>query len=179
MDWKNGKRGWYLNLGVIPSAGVATGGERIIGDAANLGSSVVLTSVFVKNTDTTVESCSNSGGLANAVYVLDALTGKNKLSFDVNGDYRPDTYSVAYIAAGGYTRGNIITISDGGTGSGDAGVGKSNEGSPDLKPKSKCTGAKGWETGVYDSLGLYDGCPDPDESRWTRTWRTIVSPPVF
>lgn len=179
VDWKNGKRGWYLNLGVIPSAGVATGGERIIGDAANLGSSVVLTSVFVKNTDTTVESCSNSGGLANAVYVLDALTGKNKLSFDVNGDYRPDTYSVAYIAAGGYTRGNIITISDGGTGSGDAGVGKSNEGSPDLKPKSKCTGAKGWETGVYDSLGLYDGCPDPDESRWTRTWRTIVSPPVF
>ena len=176
MDWKNGKRGWYLNLGAISSAGVTTGGERIIGDAANLGSSVVLTSVFVKNTDTTVESCSNSGGLANAVYVLDALTGKNKLSFDVNGDYRPDTYSVAYIAAGGYTRGNIITISDGGTGSGDAGVGKSNEGSPDLKPKIKCTGSKGWITGVYDSLGLNVPCPNPE---WTRTWRTIVSPPVF
>lgn len=176
VDWKNGKRGWYLNLGAISSAGVTTGGERIIGDAANLGSSVVLTSVFVKNTDTSVENCASSG-LANAVYVVDALTGQNKLSFDVDGDYRPDTYSVAYIDAGGYTRGNIITISDGGTG-GD-GMGKPNEGDPGLKPKSKCTGAKGWETGVYDSIGLYDGCPDPDESRWTRTWRTIISPPVF
>ena len=129
----------------------------------------------MKNTDTTDESCSNSGGLANAVYVLDALTGKNKLSFDVNGDYRPDTYSVAYIAAGGYTRGNIITISDGGTGSDAAGMGKSNEGSPDLKPKSKCTGAKGWITGVQDSNPIFDPCDD----RWTRTWRTIISPPVF
>jgi type IV pilus assembly protein PilY1 len=177
VDWKNGKRGWYLNMGAISSAGVTTGGERIIGDAANLGSSVVLTSVFVKSTDMSVENCASSG-LANAVYVVDALTGKNKLSFDVDGDYRPDTYSVAYIDVGGYTRGNIITISDGGTG-GDDGIGKPNEGDPGLKPKSKCTGAKGWETGVYDSIGLYDGCPDLDKSLWTRTWRTIISPPVF
>ena len=174
VKWQDGKRGWYLNLGVIPVPGVAAGGERVIGDAANLGSSVVLTTTFIKNTSITLESCTSSG-LSNAIYILDALTGKNKMSFDVNGDHRPEAYSVVFIADGGYTRGNVISKADGGMGDTDN-AGKSNEASPKMEVKDKCTGAKGWETGVGGSVEIFDGCINKN---WTRTWRAIVSPPFF
>ena len=153
---------------------MAAGGERVIGDAANLGSSVVLTTTFIKNTSITLESCTSSG-LSNAIYILDALTGKNKMSFDVNGDHRPEAYSVVFIADGGYTRGNVISKADGGMGDTDN-AGKSNEASPKMEVKDKCTGAKGWETGVGGSVEIFDGCINKN---WTRTWRAIVSPPFF
>lgn len=165
VDWKT-KKGWLLNLGAIPYPGAMENGERVVGDLANLGSSVIVTSFLPEDKNLGIESCTATGSLPNNTYVLDALTGKNKYSFDVDGNGSFDFYSIVSNPAGGFTRGNVTSRNM---------VGQPNEGRPDGKPEVNCTNETGFLTGVGDTQKIGDGC---GVSRtWRRSWRQVVSPP--
>lgn len=165
VDWKS-KKGWLLNLGTITHLGAMLNGERVVGDLANLGSSVVVSSFLPEDKAQGIESCTATGSLPNNIYVLDALTGKNKNSFDVDGNGSFDAYSVVSISRGGFTRGNVNSRNM---------VGQPNEGRPDGKPEVNCTNETGFLTGVGDTQKIGDGC---GVSRtWRRSWRQVVSPP--
>ncbi len=166
VDWTT-QKGWQLNMGVITLPGIMANGERVIADAVNLGSSVLLTSVTLQDKNNNIEACFSSNNNPNLIYVVDALTGGNKRSFDTNGDGNPDEYSITFINDGGFTRGNITSTSDA--------VGKANEGNISLTPQPDCTGASGIETGVGGSRRVYDGCPSVG---WRRQWRPISKPPL-
>ncbi|MCY1513409.1 hypothetical protein D9M68_479040 [compost metagenome] len=165
VDWKT-KKGGLLNLGAIPYAGSMLNGERVVGDLANLGSSVIVSSFLPEDKKQGIESCTATGSLPNIIYVLDALTGKNKNSFDVDGNGSFDAYSVVSIPSGGFTRGNVNSRNM---------VGQPNEGQPDGKPRSSCTNETGFLTGVGGTQKAGDGCPD--SRTWRRSWRQVVSPP--
>ena len=164
VDWKT-KKGWLLNLGVIPYPGTMTNGERVVGDLANLGSSVMITSFLPENKNLGIESCTATGSLPNIIYVLDALTGKNKYSFDVDSNGSFDLFSIVSIPAGGFTRGNVSSRNL---------IGQPNEGRPDLKPDADCTNETGYLTGVGGTQKAGDGCA---AKGWRRSWRSVVSPP--
>ncbi len=164
VDWKT-KKGWFLNLGVIPYAGAMALGERVVGDLSNLGSSVIITSFLPEDRNIGLESCTATGSLPNIIYVLDALTGKNKYSFDVDANGTFDFYSVVSVPQGGFNRGNVTSRNL---------VGQPNEGTPDLKPDSGCTGETGYLTGVGGTQLAGDACP---VKGWRRSWHPIVSPP--
>ncbi len=165
VDWKT-QRGWLMKLGVIPFSGAMTNGERVVGDPSNLGSSVIVTSFLPEDKNLTIESCTATGSLPNIIYTLDALTGKNKNSYDVNADGTFDAYSIVSIPDGGFTRGNVSTRNL---------VGQPNEGSPDLKPTTDCTSETGFLTGVGGTQKVGDGCDSPKS--WRRSWRSVVTPP--
>ncbi|MDP9881175.1 Tfp pilus tip-associated adhesin PilY1 [Variovorax boronicumulans] len=165
VDWKT-KKGWQLNLGTITHPGAMANGERVVGDLANLGSSVIVSSFLPEDKKQGIESCTATGSLPNIIYVLDALTGKNKNSFDVDGNGSFDAYSVVSIPSGGFTRGNVNSRNM---------VGQPNEGQPDGRPRSSCTNETGFLTGVGGTQKAGDGCPD--SRTWRRSWRQVVSPP--
>jgi type IV pilus assembly protein PilY1 len=164
VDWKT-KKGWLLNLGVIPYPGSMENGERVVGDLANLGSSVMITSFLPEDKNLSIESCTATGSLPNIIYVLDALTGKNKYSFDVDSNGSFDLFSIVSIPAGGFTRGNVSSRNL---------IGQPNEGRPDLKPDADCTNETGYLTGVGGTQKAGDGCA---AKGWRRSWRSVVSPP--
>lgn len=166
VDWTK-DRGWRLNMGAITVPSMLTNGERVIADVVNLGSSVILTSVLLQDKKSDVETCEISANNANIIYGLDALTGGNKRTFDINGDGQPDQYSMLFVADGGFTRGNITSTADA--------VGKDNEGNITLTPQTDCTGASGIESGVGGSRNVYDGCGN---NNWRRQWRPISKPPL-
>ena len=91
--------GWMLNMNF-------QAGQRSISDVNNFGSSVVVASVVPPGNNAGVESCT-SGTAQDYLYIIDALTGGNANSFDVNKDGTLDAYSVAYTASG-FGRGNVI-----------------------------------------------------------------------
>ncbi|WP_390347787.1 pilus assembly protein [Variovorax boronicumulans] len=165
VDWKT-KKGWLLNLGVINYTGAMANGERVVGDLANLGSSVMITSFLPEDRNLGLESCTATGSLPNIIYVLDALTGKNKYSFDVDSNGSFDFYSIVSIPAGGFTRGNVSSRNM---------IGQPNEGRPDLRPDVDCTNETGYLTGVGGTQKAGDGCSAPKV--WRRAWRPVVSPP--
>lgn len=165
VDWKD-KKGWRLNLGTIPYTGAMLNGERVVGDLANLGSSVIVSSFLPEDKVQGIESCTATGSLPNIIYVLDALTGKNKNSFDVDGNGSFDAYSVVSIPTGGFTRGNVNSRNM---------IGQPNEGHPDGKPRTSCTNETGYLTGPGGTEKAGDGCPD--SRTWRRSWRQVVSPP--
>ncbi|QFZ87738.1 pilus assembly protein PilY [Variovorax paradoxus] len=165
IDWKD-KKGWLLNLGVIHYPGAMESGERVVGDLANLGSSIIATSFLPEDKNLGIESCTATGSLPNNTYVLDALTGKNKYSFDVDGNGSFDFYSIVSNPAGGFTRGNVTSRNM---------VGQPNEGRPDGKPEANCTNETGFLTGVGDTQKVGDGCGT--SRTWRRSWRQVVSPP--
>lgn len=165
VDWKT-KRGWLMKMGVIPFSGAMTNGERVVGDLSNLGSSVIVTSYLPEDKNLTIESCTATGSLPNIIYTLDALTGKNKYSYDVNADGTFDAYSIVSIPDGGFTRGNVSTRNL---------VGQPNEGSPDLKPSTDCTNETGFLTGVGGTQKVGDGCAAPKS--WRRSWRSVINAP--
>ncbi|PLC04375.1 pilus assembly protein PilY [Variovorax sp. RO1] len=165
VDWKNNK-GWLLTLGEISYRGAMLNGERVVGDLANLGSSVIVSSFLPEDKAQGIESCTATGSLPNIIYVLDALTGKNKNSFDVDGNGSFDAYSVVSISGGGFTRGNVNSRNM---------IGQPNEGHPDGKPRTSCTNETGFLTGVGGTQKAGDGCPD--SRTWRRSWRQVVSPP--
>lgn len=164
VDWKI-KKGWLLNLGAIIYPGAMTDGERVVGDLANLGSSVMITSFLPEDRNLGIESCTATGSLPNIIYVLDALTGKNKYSFDVDSNGSFDLYSIVSIPAGGFTRGNVSSRNM---------IGQPNEGRPDLKPDVDCTNETGYLTGVGGTQKAGDGCA---AKGWRRSWHQVVSPP--
>ncbi|WP_341890545.1 PilC/PilY family type IV pilus protein [Variovorax sp. YR752] len=164
VDWKT-KKGWLLNLGTITHPGAMLNGERVVGDLANLGSSVIISSFLPEDKKQGIESCTATGSLPNNIYVLDALTGKNKNSFDVDGNGSFDAYAVVSISGGGFTRGNVNSRNM---------VGQPNEGHPDGKPRTSCTNETGFLTGVGGTQKAGDGCP---ARSWRRSWRQVVSPP--
>jgi Tfp pilus tip-associated adhesin PilY1 len=164
VDWRT-KKGWLLNLGVILYSGAMTNGERVVGDLANLGSSVMITSFLPEDRNLGIESCTATGSLPNIIYVLDALTGKNKYSFDVDANGSFDLYSIVSIPAGGFTRGNVSSRNM---------IGQPNEGRPDLKPDADCTNETGFLTGVGGTQKAGDGCA---AKGWRRSWRSVASPP--
>jgi Tfp pilus tip-associated adhesin PilY1 len=164
VDWKT-KKGWLLNLGAIEYTGAMANGERVVGDLANLGSSVMITSFLPEDRNLGIESCTATGSLPNIIYVLDALTGKNKYSFDVDSNGSFDLYSIVSIPAGGFTRGNVTSRNM---------IGQPNEGRPDLKPDVDCTNETGFLTGVGGTQKAGDGCM---AKAWRRSWRPVVSPP--
>ncbi|WP_286185352.1 pilus assembly protein [Acidovorax cavernicola] len=165
VDWKT-QKGWRLNLGTVFYAGAMLDGERVVGDLANLGSSVIVSSFLPEDKKQGIESCTATGSLPNIIYVLDALTGKNKNSFDVDANGIFDAYSVASIPAGGFTRGNVTSRNL---------VGQPNEGRPDGKPETGCTNETGFLTGVGGTQKAGDGCADA--RTWRRSWRPVASPP--
>ena len=164
VNWTT-KKGWMLKLGVITYPGVMTNGERVVGDLANLGSSVQIASFLPADKNMTIESCTASSSLPNNVYLVDALTGKNKYSFDQNSDGVADFYSIVSISSGGFTRGNMTSSNA---------IGKVNEGDVELKPKADCTNEIGYYTGVGGTVKGFDACP---AQSWRRSWRQVVSPP--
>lgn len=164
VDWKI-KKGWLLNLGTITHPGAMIDGERVVGDLSNLGSSVVITSFLPEDKKQGIESCTATGSLPNNIYVLDALTGKNKNSFDVDANGSFDAYSVVSTRSGGFTRGNVNSRNM---------IGQPNEGHPDGKPRTSCTNETGFLTGVIGSFPIGDVCPS---RTWRRSWRQVVSPP--
>ncbi|PIF78876.1 Tfp pilus tip-associated adhesin PilY1 [Variovorax sp. 54] len=166
VDWTK-KNGWLLNLGTITYPGAMENGERVVGDLANLGSSVIVSSFLPEDKKQGIESCTATGSLPNIIYVLDALTGKNKNSFDVDANGTFDAYSAVSIPGGGFTRGNVNSRNM---------IGQPNEGQPDGKPRSSCTNETGYLTGVGGTQRVGDGCP-PDSRAWRRSWRQVVSPP--
>lgn len=164
VDWMT-KKGWLLKLGKITYAGAMLNGERVVGDLANLGSSVEISAFLPAEKSMTIESCTATSSLPNNIYLVDALTGRNKYSFDQNSDGVADFVSVVSIASGGFTRGNMT--------SGNA-PGKVEEGRTDLKPTPDCTGEIGYYTGVGGTVKGFDACP---AQSWRRSWRQVVSPP--
>ncbi|MDA7415205.1 PilC/PilY family type IV pilus protein [Xenophilus arseniciresistens] len=164
VDWKK-QRGWRLSLGMIRYPGAMTDGERVVGDLSNLGSSVMITSFLPEDRNLGIESCTATGSLPNIIYVLDALTGKNKRSFDVdsNGTFEP--YSIVSIPSGGFTRGNVTSRNL---------IGLPNEGRPDGKPPVDCTNETGYVTGPGSTQKAGDGCVPKG---WRRSWRSVVQPP--
>lgn len=165
VDWKT-KLGWYVKLGVIPYTGVMDNGERVVGDLSNLGSSVLITSFLPEDRNLGIESCTATGSLPNIIYALDALTGKNKFSYDVDANGSFDFYSIVMISAGGFTRGTVSSRNL---------IGQPNEGRPDLKADTDCTNETGYLTGVGGTQKVGDGCSAP--KTWRRSWRTVVNPP--
>lgn len=164
VDWKT-QKGWLLNLGAIVYPGAMTDGERVVGDLSNLGSSVMITSFLPEDRNLGLESCTATGSLPNIIYVLDALTGKNKYSFDVDSNGSFDLYSVVSIPAGGFTRGTVSSRNM---------IGQPNEGRPDLRPDSDCTNETGYLTGVGGTQKVGDACL---AKGWRRSWRPVVSVP--
>lgn len=164
VDWKT-KKGWLLNLGAIEYTGAMANGERVVGDLANLGSSVMITSFLPEDRNLGLESCTATGSLPNIIYVLDALTGKNKYSFDIDSNGSFDLFSIVSIPAGGFTRGNVTSRNM---------IGQPNEGRPDLKPDVDCTNETGFLTGVGGTQKAGDGCV---AKVWRRSWHPVVSPP--
>ena len=165
VDWKT-KKGWLVQLGVIPYTGAMPNGERVVGDLSNLGSSVLITSFLPENKNLGIESCTATGSLPNIIYALDALTGKNKFSFDVDSNGSFDAYSIVSIPAGGFTRGTVSSRNL---------IGQPNEGRPDLRPDVDCTNETGFLTGVGGTQKVGDGCAAPKV--WRRSWHPVVSPP--
>ncbi len=164
VDWES-KRGWLVKLGVIPFSGAMPKGERVVGDLSNLGSSVIIASFLPEDKNLSIESCTATGSLPNIIYVVDALTGGNKRSFDVNSDGIFDSYSIVSIPDGGFTRGNVVTRNL---------VGLPNEGSPDLKPNTECTNESGFITGVGGTQKAGDAC---EGKSWRRSWRSVIGTP--
>ena len=162
VDWTK-QKGWFLDLGVITYPGTLALGERVVGDLSNLGSSVIISSFLPEDRNLGIESCTATGSLPNNIYVLDALTGKNKNSFDVDANGNFDSYSVVSVPQGGFNRGNVTSRNA---------VGLPNEGSTDLKPNPECTGETGFLTGG-SSMPVGDACP---VKGWRRSWLPIVSP---
>jgi type IV pilus assembly protein PilY1 len=109
IDWTKHK-GWQLKLGQITD--YPTVGERVIGDAANLGSSVMISSVVRSNSAASdAEVCeATAGNPPNFTYIVDALSGGGKRSYDANDDGKADDYSVAYFATGGFARNTDLNI---------------------------------------------------------------------
>jgi len=140
-------------------------GERVVGDLANLGSSVMITSFLPEDRNLGLESCTATGSLPNIIYVLDALTGKNKYSFDIDSNGSFDLFSIVSIPAGGFTRGNVTSRNM---------IGQPNEGRPDLRPDVDCTNETGFLTGVGGTQKAGDGCV---AKAWRRSWHPVVSPP--
>lgn len=165
VDWKS-QRGWMLKLGAINYSGVMPNGERVVGDLSNLGSSVVVSSFMPEDKNLTIESCTATGSLPNVIYVLDALTGGNKYSYDIDSNGVFDAYSTVFNPDGGYTRGNMNSRNW---------LGLPNEGSVDLKPQTDCTNDTGFLTGVGGTQKIGDGCPAPKV--WRRSWRPLVKAP--
>ncbi len=157
------RRGWYLKLGTIPADGVGHGGERVIGDLHYMGSSLLVSSVFIRNqANASLESCETSS-LANMLYVLDAVTGKPTRFFK---KYKA---SVVFMVGGGFTRG-LATAKT----SGEAEIGNQNknEGYVDLKAK-KCSPG---DFAIIGTGGIAQGkvvCA----SSWARSWRNIINTP--
>ncbi len=166
-DWTV-HRGWYLDLGKLPSST----GERVIGDVFNLGSNVFVSSVVPNAGVVGTETCTVKSSPPNFLYGLDALSGGLKRAFDQNGDGRFDQFSIAYIPGGGFTRGSVITQTSKDPAS-TTGLGLPNEGDPDLKVKKACTGEQGYNTGISGSVAVGDGCP----AGWNRSWRQLMVPP--
>ena len=163
VDWKT-QRGWMLKLGVIPYAGAMPDGERVVGDLSNVGSSVLVTSFLPAAQNLSIESCTATGSLPNINYVVDALTGGNKRSFDVNADGTFDAYSIQTLPSGGFTRGNVSSRNM---------IGLPNEGQVELKPQTTCTNEIAFQTGTGGTNKIADACP----TAWRRSWRPIVKAP--
>lgn len=174
VDYGKGERGWFLNMNSIPN--LPTLGERVIGDPFNLGSSFFFTSV-VSSATSQQETCEASSSLPNVLYGLDAHTGGLKRSFDVNGDGKPDEFSVGYIERGGFTRSNAVrSSSTEGDGQYPFARGPINEGLVNLRPMADCTSSEGRQTGVANETeNIYDGCADDE---WKRNWRQILNVPT-
>lgn len=104
IDW-NVHRGWTMALGRTPEHA----GERSIDQIRNLGTSVIIaTAVVDQPLDPDAEMCSASSLPANYIYILNALDGGTRRSFDVDGDGRLDNVSVVLVSEGGYARGMAV-----------------------------------------------------------------------
>ncbi|MDQ7955232.1 MAG: PilC/PilY family type IV pilus protein [Pseudomonadota bacterium] len=164
VDWSL-KKGWLLKLGVIQFSGTVVNGERVVGDLSNLGSNVLIPSFLPQDKDLNLESCTATGNPPNIIYALDALTGRNKYSFDVDSNGTFDFYAVAAVRDGGFNRGTPNSHNV---------IGMPNEGRPDLKPDTQCTDETGYLSGVGDTQKVGDGC---FAKAWRRSWRTVVNAP--
>lgn len=106
IDWKT-QRGWYMPL-INPhqTDSALKAGERSIAEVQNVGSTVLITTTVLRRASND-EMCSVSDLPSNYVYWLDARTAaqSRSKSFDVTGDSRLDSFAVAYLPRGGFTRG--------------------------------------------------------------------------
>lgn len=83
-------------------------GERVIEQVANVGSSVSISTMVLGGEESVEESCSSIGTPAGGVYVLNALDGGGKRTFDIDGDGRLDDVAMVFTATGGYGRGHVL-----------------------------------------------------------------------
>lgn len=197
ISWKKHK-GWQL------ASATSGTGERFISDAFNVGPNVVISSVVISKSGEE-ESCEAAGGSpANYIYAVDAVTGRNKKAFDVNGNKSFEDYSVAYAPNGGFVRASILTElssvdyyaptvtgSDGDYGgSKPSGVQKEalearkrrittslTRGRIDGKAIDPCEETAAGYTGVYGTIAVGNECDQPASNNWRRSWRQIMDIP--
>lgn len=179
LDWK-ADRGWFIRLGQLP----ATTGERVIGDLMNVGGNVFAASAVIQAAEMNAEQCAKGpGGAPNVLYGVDALTGGLKRAFDQNGDGKLDAYGVAYVPAGGFTRGNALTqvleppppsvgmldyvLEHAG--------GSPREGRPQDPAQPPPGLPPAWLTGTESGILIGDGPEGP--AGWRRSWRKVESLP--
>lgn len=197
ISWKKHK-GWQL------ASATSGTGERFISDAFNVGPNVVISSVVISKSGEE-ESCEAAGGSpANYIYAVDAVTGRNKKAFDVNGNKSFEDYSVAYAPNGGFVRASILTelssvnyyaltvTGDSGDygGSEPSGVQKEalearkrrittslTRGRIDGKAIDPCEETAAGYTGVYGTIAVGNECDQPASNNWRRSWRQIMEIP--
>ncbi len=175
VNWSQ-HRGWKIDMGKLPG----TTGERVVGDPANIGSTVFFTSVVMNKSAILEDSCTASAGAVNVMYGIDALTGSLRRAFDQDGDKKLDQFSVVYLPEGGFTRSTVTTnrrdpnsnLYDANL---KAGVGDAKAGDIDLLVRDKATGETGYITGVMGSILVGDG---RGNTGWYRTWRPIQHLPA-
>jgi len=98
INWTH-HRGWKLALGK------AAPGERVIDQIVNISTSVSIPVVAIDRAQRSTETCAADSAPPSQNYVLNALDGRGKLAFDIDGDGKIEPVAMVQVLSGGYSRG--------------------------------------------------------------------------
>jgi len=98
INWTH-HRGWKLALGK------AAPGERVIDQIVNISTSVSIPVVAIDRAQRSTETCAADGAPPSQNYVLNALDGRGKPAFDIDGDGKLEPVAMVQVLSGGYSRG--------------------------------------------------------------------------
>lgn len=177
IDYNAAHNGWKLQLGSLANAT----GERVIADAANLGSAVAIYSTIIKPASASDEElCTKGNAAPNLIYILNGRDGAGTYGFRTSKLGAPVPYSVGYLESGGFSRG--IAYQDSGSG-GKREVSIETVGKTTEKILDDDATLKDCTKTTSDALGansgpayLLDGCA---AQGWLRSWRPVLNPPQF
>jgi type IV pilus assembly protein PilY1 len=98
INWTH-HRGWKLALGK------AAPGERVIDQIVNISTSVSIPVVAIDRAQRSTETCAADSAPPSQNYVLNALDGRGKPAFDIDGDGKLEPVAMVQVLSGGYSRG--------------------------------------------------------------------------